>query len=83
MQEMDRRLLRLFDELKQEAVDLHAFFDLAGGNTPAAQQEVLAAVERLLERGWLEERGSDFYARTEGGRRALSTGPAVTGKGSQ
>lgn len=72
MQKLDRRLLLLFDELQRERVDLHAFFDLAGGNTPTAQGEVLAAVERLLERGWLEERGNDFYARTENGRRALN-----------
>jgi hypothetical protein len=69
--ETERRLLQLFDVLEREAIDLHAFFELVGGNTPTAQQAVLTAVEHLLARGWFEERGSDFYARTESGRRAI------------
>jgi hypothetical protein len=69
--ETERRLLELFDALEREAIDLHAFFELAGGNTPAAQQAVLAAVDHLLAQGWLEERGGDFYARTESGRQAI------------
>jgi len=68
--ETERRLLQLFDELGREAIDLHAFFELVGGNTPAAQQAVLAAIEHLVARGWFEARGGDFYARTESGRRA-------------
>ncbi|MBI2956500.1 MAG: hypothetical protein HYY26_04215 [Acidobacteria bacterium] len=71
MEELERRLLALFDHLEQETADLHAFFELVGGNTPAEQQAVLEAVERLVARGWLEERGNDFYARTTAGRRAL------------
>lgn len=72
MEELERRLLRLFDELEREAIDLHTFFDLVSGNTPAQQKPVLSAVDRLVERGWLAARGGDFYARTERGRRALS-----------
>lgn len=71
MKETERRILQLFDELEREAIDLHAFFELVGGNTPAAQQAVLTAIEHLLARRWIEERGGDFYARTEGGRRAI------------
>ena len=72
--ETERRLLELFDELEREAIDLHGFFELAGGNTPEAQQVVLAAIEKLLARGWLEPRGGDFYARTRDGRRAIEAG---------
>lgn len=71
MTETEQRLLQLFDELQRDTIDLHAFFDLLAGNTPADQQVVLAALERLLAQGWLVERGGDFYARTEEGRRAL------------
>lgn len=70
MDELELRLLRLFDELHKDSLDLHAFFDLVGGNRPADQRRVLTAVERLLSQGWLEERGNDFYARTEAGRQA-------------
>ncbi len=70
MDELDLRLLRLFDDLNQNRLDLHAFFDLVGGNRPADQRLVLAAIERLISRGWLEEQGNDFYARTDAGRHA-------------
>jgi len=69
--ETERRLLQLFDELERETIDLHGFFELVGGNTPAFQQAILTAIEHLLARGWLEERGGDFYARTERGRSAI------------
>lgn len=69
--ETERRLLELFDVLEREAIDLHAFFELGGGNTPTAQQAVLTAVEHLLARRWFEERGSDFYTRAKSGRRAI------------
>lgn len=69
--ETERRLLQLFDTLEQKSIDLHTFFELVGGNTPAAQQPVLTAIERLLARGWLDERGGDFYARTDAGRGAI------------
>lgn len=72
MEEIDRRLLALFDELDRKRIDLHAFFDLVGGNTPTQQQEILAAVERLLNRGWLEAHGGDFYERTASGQNALA-----------
>jgi hypothetical protein len=68
--ETERQLLQIFDELEQKAIDLHAFFELVGRKTAAGQQAVLAAIERLLGQGLLEERGGDFYARTEAGIRA-------------
>ncbi|MGH9787369.1 MAG: hypothetical protein ACRD4U_01530 [Candidatus Acidiferrales bacterium] len=70
MDELELRLLRLFDDLRKDRLDLHAFFDLVGGNRPADQRLVLAAVERLITQGCLEEKGNDFYARTDAGRRA-------------
>jgi len=71
MDSIDQRLLALFDDIPTDALDLHVFFELAGGNTPDEQAVVLAAIDRLLKRGWLEERGSDFYSRTERGRKAV------------
>ncbi len=68
---MSSRVLRMFDEMGKEALDLHELFE-AGGNDPDARREVFYAVERLVERGLLEERGNDFYALTEAGRKAAS-----------
>ena len=70
MDELELRLLRLFDDLRKDRLDLHAFFDLVGGNRPADQQLVLAAIERLIRQGCLEEQGNDFYSRTDTGRQA-------------
>ena len=71
MERQERRLLQLFDELDKETLDLHVFFELAGGNTPEAQRGVLDSINRLTAQGWLEARGNDFYARTDAGREAL------------
>lgn len=70
MDELDLRLLRLFDDLHKDRLDLHAFFDLVGGNRPTDQRLVLDALERLVNHGWLEAQGNDFYARTDAGRQA-------------
>ncbi len=69
--ELSRRVLRLFGELGKESLDLHELFE-AGGNDPEARRGVFYAVESLVERGLLEERGNDFYALTDAGRRAAS-----------
>jgi hypothetical protein len=68
MPEMTLRVLRMFDQLKKESLDLHELFE-AGGNDPEARTEVFYTVEQLVEAGLLEERGNDFYALTEAGRR--------------
>lgn len=65
---IDRDVLLVFDDLKRETLDLHAFFEMLFANTPEAQGELLQAVERLVKKGLLEERGNDFYARTDAGR---------------
>ena len=71
MNELTRRVLGMFAEMGRDALDLHELFE-AGGNDPEARREVFYVVERLVERGLLEERGNDFYALTEAGREAAS-----------
>ena len=58
----------MFGEMGKDALDLHELFE-AGGNDPEARREVFYAVERMVAGGLLEERGNDFYALTEEGRR--------------
>jgi hypothetical protein len=73
MDELSRRVLAMFEEMGKETLDLHELFE-AGGNDPDARRAVFYAVERLVEQGLLEERGNDFYAPTEEGRRASKGG---------
>ena len=67
------RVLRMFDEMGKEALDLHELFE-AGGNDPDERRAVFHAVEDLVASGLLEERGNDFYALTDEGRRAAAGG---------
>lgn len=73
MSEMTLSVLRMFDQLKKETLDLHELFE-AGGNDPEARTEVFHTVENLVEAGLLEERGNDFYSLTEEGRKAALGG---------
>jgi hypothetical protein len=66
---MATRVLRMFDEMGKAELDLHELFE-AGGNDPDARRAAFDAVENLVERGLLEERGNDFYALTDAGRAA-------------
>src|SRR5215813_9136028 len=70
LDEPSRRILSQFDELGSEALDLHALFEAAGSDTEA-RELVIDVVSRLVQKGFLEERGSDFYALTPMGREAL------------
>ena len=70
MDEMTRRVLTLFAQMKSDTLDLHALFE-AGGNDPDARAKVLDVVARLVQEGLLEERGSDFYKITTKGRSAI------------
>ena len=70
MDELTRRVLGMFEEVGRDVLDLHELFE-AGGNDPDARRAVFYAVESLVERGLLEERGNDFYALTDSGRRLL------------
>ena len=73
MDESKLRVLAMFDELGKQELDLHELFE-AGGNDPDARLAVFHDVEWLVERGLLEERGNDFYALSDLGRRALGEG---------
>jgi hypothetical protein len=66
-----RRVLELFREMDKDRLDLHALFE-AGGNEPLERVEVLDAIEALIREGMLEASGSDFYALTERGKKAIS-----------
>ena len=66
-EELTLRVLRMFDAMGKEALDLHELFE-AGGNDPDARLAVFDIVERLAREGALEERGNDFYALTAEGR---------------
>jgi hypothetical protein len=70
LDESKLRVLAMFDELGKAELDLHELFE-AGGNDPDARLAVFHDVEWLVERGLLEERGNDFYALFDAGRRAL------------
>ena len=67
MDELARRVLKMFIEMGSESLDLHTLFE-AGGNDPVSRQRVLDAVVRLVDTGHLESRGSDFYVLTAKGR---------------
>jgi hypothetical protein len=68
MDELTRKVLGQFRRFNKESLDLHELFE-AGGNDPEGRKEVFFTVERLVEDGLLEERGNDFYALTEKGRK--------------
>jgi len=55
----------------RESLDLHTLFE-AGGNVPESREQVLDVVTRLVDIGYLESRGSDFFLLTDKGRRAVS-----------
>ena len=61
MNNLGRRILKLFDQMRSDTLDLHTLFE-AGGNEPEARERVIDEVARLVQEGVLEERGSDFYA---------------------
>jgi hypothetical protein len=70
MDELTRRVLRLFIEMGAESLDLHTLFE-AGGNDPASRERVLDIVTGLVDSGYLESRGGDFYLLTDKGRMVL------------
>jgi len=74
--DMRVRVLRMFGAWGRETLDLHELFEAGDSNDPELRRAVLYAVEGLVEEGLLEERGNDFYALTESGRRAAAEGAA-------
>ena len=69
MNESMRQVLKIFSEMKSDTLDLHTLFE-AGGNDPAAREQVIDSVAKLVKEGYLESQGSDFYALTGKGREA-------------
>ncbi|HKA19478.1 MAG TPA: hypothetical protein VKN18_14405 [Blastocatellia bacterium] len=63
MDNLSKRILKLFDQMNTDTLDLHILFE-AGGNDPQAREKVIDVVAQLVREGVLEERGSDFYALT-------------------
>ena len=63
------RVLKIYDELGRESLDLHAMFEITESHSPEKQEEVLSAVAELVGVGYLRAgEGGDFYSRTEDGR---------------
>jgi glutaredoxin len=72
------KILRTYDEVGRDSVDLHTLFELAGGNPPAEREAVLDAVSELAASGLLHADSGDFYSRTEQGRVAVAPPLSVT-----
>jgi predicted transcriptional regulator len=73
-QEIALDILRLFDETNTQGWDLHAFFEFVAGDDQAKRVAVFDTVDSLVQGGYLENRGSDFYTLTEKGMRAAAQG---------
>ena len=69
MDALTQKVLGMFEPWGKETLDLHELFE-AGGNDAEARVAVFDTVERLVREGLMEERGNDFYALTEEGKRA-------------
>jgi glutaredoxin len=79
MKDMATKILALYDELKRDSLDLHAFFELAADKSPEHHEEILDTVAELVGVGMLRPGdGGDFYQRTEEGRIALASPKDVT-----
>lgn len=63
-------MITLFVEMGSDALDLHTLFE-AGGNDPESRQRVLDVVTHLVDAGYMESRGGDFYTLTDKGRKAV------------
>lgn len=68
MKPLKLRILRSFEEMGKDRLDLHVLFEMAG-NEPSERQRVLDAIDELAAEGLLEACGGDFYALTEKARR--------------
>ena len=71
MKPLSLRVLRLFEEMRKDWLDLHMPFETAG-NEPAERKGVLDAIDELTPAGILDECGGDFYALTERGKWAIA-----------
>jgi hypothetical protein len=80
LDELTQRVLGMFAQLQKDVLDLHQLFE-AGGNDPAARSAVLDRIEALVKEGLLEERGNDFYALSDRGRKAEQRAEGSTREG--
>jgi len=67
MKPLSLRVLRLFEEMGKDRLDLHVLFEAAGNET-SERQDVLDAINELTREGVLDACGGDFYALTEKGK---------------
>jgi hypothetical protein len=70
MKRLSLRVMRSFEEMGKDRLDLHVLFE-AAGNKPSERRRVLDVVDELTRAGMLEACGGDFYALTEKGKRQL------------
>jgi hypothetical protein len=68
MKPLSLRVLRLFDEMGTDRLDLHVLFE-AGGNEATEREHVLDAIDELVRDGMLDASSGDFYALTEKGKK--------------
>ena len=68
MKSLSLRVLRLFDEMGTDRLDLHVLFE-AGGNEATEREHVLDAIDELVRDGMLDASSGDFYALTEKGKK--------------
>ncbi len=79
IKDLAARVLKIYDELDRESLDLHAMFEFTEAHSPEKQEEVLSAVAELVGVGFLRPgEGGDFYSRTEDGRIRVATPRDVT-----
>jgi hypothetical protein len=71
MKLLSLRVLRLFEEMEKDRLDLHVLFE-AAGNEPAERKAVLGAIDELTSAGMLDACGGDFYGLMERGKEAGS-----------
>ncbi len=71
---MALKVLDLFDETGAKGWAWQAFLELVAGDDPVRRALVLDVVDRLVRRGHLDSRGSDFFTLTEAGRKAARCG---------
>src|SRR5574337_64634 len=79
MDELDKRVLEVFDEGGSEALLLSTLAERVAGPAAGGGNAVRSAVARLLDQGWLRPSGApNVFERTEDGRLAVAGPRDVT-----
>ena len=71
MTPLSLRVMRLFEEMGKNRLDLHVLFE-AEGSEPAERRGVLDVIDELTRADMLDACGGDFYALTEKGRGVIA-----------